>query len=157
MSMLLNAASVIGCILLCQAAGAVGALTTDTGSSPWYQSLQKPSFNPPGWVFGPVWGLLYTLMGIALYLLIRQWPQSRMAVVLFAIQLLLNAAWTPVFFGAHQIGAAMIILIAMWIAIVATMVASWSVSPAATWLLLPYLLWVSFAGVLNGAIWRLNT
>jgi translocator protein len=149
-------AVIVGCILLCQAAGAIGALTTQTGSSPWYQTLQKPAFNPPGWVFGPVWTLLYALMGVALFLLIRQWPGARLAIILFAVQLLLNAAWTPVFFGAHQIGAALVIIIAMWLAIAATMVSAWFVTPAVTWLLLPYLLWVSFATVLNGAFWRLN-
>lgn len=157
MSAIVRIVLAIGCILLCQAAGAVGALSTDTGNSPWYQSLLKPSFNPPGWVFGPVWVMLYTLMGIALYLLVRQWPESRIVVVLFVIQLLLNAAWTPVFFGGHQIGAAMVVIGAMWLAILGTMLAAWPISPAATWLLLPYLLWVSFAAVLNGSIWRLNT
>ncbi len=149
-------AAIVGCILLCQAAGAIGALTTQTGSSSWYQTLEKPSFNPPGWVFGPVWTLLYALMGVALFVLIRQWPGSRVAVILFVVQLLLNAAWTPVFFGAHQIGAAMLIIVAMWLAIAATMICAWFVAPAVTWLLLPYLLWVSFASVLNGAFWRLN-
>ena len=150
-------AVIIGCILVCQGAGAIGALTTQTGSSPWYQSLTKPPFNPPGWVFGPVWTLLYALMGVALYLLVRRWPESRWAVILFAVQLLLNAAWTPVFFGAHQIGAALLLIIVLWLAISATMAAAWNVSPAATLLLLPYILWVSFATVLNGFFWRLNT
>ncbi len=156
MSTVARIALLIGCILLCQAAGAIGALTTDTGNSPWYRSLLKPSFNPPGWVFGPVWALLYTLMGIALYLLVRRWPQTRLAVVLFVIQLLLNAAWTPVFFGAHRIGMAMLIIALLWVAILATIVAAWAVSVWAGGLLLPYLLWVSFAAILNGAIWRLN-
>jgi translocator protein len=149
-------AVIIGCILLCQAAGALGALTTQTGGSSWYQTLEKPSFNPPGWVFGPVWTLLYALMGIALFLLIRQWPGSRLAIILFAVQLMLNAAWTPVFFGAHQIGAALLVIVILWLAIAATMAAAWFAAPAASLLLAPYLLWVTFATVLNAAFWRLN-
>lgn len=149
--------SIIACVILCNLAGIVGVVTTDTGSSPWYQQLIKPSFNPPGWIFGPVWTLLYTLMGIALFLLLRQWPASRVAILLFAAQLLLNAIWTPVFFGAHQIGWAIVVIAAMWAAIVATMVSAWPVSPTATWLLAPYLLWVSFATVLNVTLWRLNS
>lgn len=149
--------TIIGCILLCNLAGVLGVITTETGNSPWYQQLNKPSFNPPGWVFGPVWTTLYTMMGIALFLLIRQWPGSRLAIAMFVVQLVLNAMWTPVFFGAHQIGWALVVIIAMWVAIVGTMITAWAVSPAATWLLVPYLLWVSFATVLNATLWRLNS
>lgn len=153
---LISAAKLIGCILLCQAAGAIGALTTDTGTSPWYQSLNKPSFNPPGWVFGPVWVLLYTLMGVALFLLIRDCPSSRWALLLFGAQLALNAAWTPIFFGMHRIGAALVVILLMWTAILLTIIAAWPFSRWAAGLLTPYLLWVSFAALLNAMFARLN-
>ena len=151
-----KALTIIVCIVLCNLAGLIGVVTTDTGASPWYQQLAKPAFNPPGWVFGPVWTLLYVLMGVALYLLIRAWPASGLALALFFTQLLLNAIWTPVFFGAHQIGWALVVIVGLWLAIAATIVATWYISRPATWLLTPYLLWVTFAAVLNTALWRLN-
>ena len=132
------------CVLICQLAGAIGVVTTDTGNSPWYQALNKPSFNPPGWIFGPVWITLYALMGVSLYLLLRHWPASRMAVILFGVQLLLNAAWTPIFFGAHQIRWALAVMILLWLAIAGTVVATWFISRLSGGLLLPYLAWVSF-------------
>jgi tryptophan-rich sensory protein len=152
-----NALLLIGCVILCNLAGILGALSTDTGASPWYQQLNKPAFNPPGWIFGPVWTLLYTMMGVALYLLIRQWPVSRVAIALFALQLLLNALWTPVFFGMQQMGWAIVVIVMMWLAIAATMLAAWRTSPAAVWLLAPYLAWVTFATILNVTLWRMNS
>lgn len=146
-------------ILVCQLAGILGALSTATGESSWYQGLSKPVFNPPGWVFGPVWTLLYTLMGIAAYLVWqRGWHRYvvKRALAVFAVQLVLNALWTPVFFGAHQVGLALIVIGLLWVAILATMVLFYERSKLACWLLLPYLLWVSFATVLNASIWILN-
>jgi len=147
------------CVVVCEAAGVIGALTTDTGRSAWYQGLIKPSFNPPGWVFGPVWTTLYLLMGIAAFLVWREGASRAgvgWALVLFAGQLALNAVWTPVFFGLHSMGGALAIILLMWGAIVATIVAFWPISHAAAMLLIPYLLWVSFATVLNASFWMLN-
>jgi tryptophan-rich sensory protein len=143
----------------CQLPGALGVLATATGDSAWYRELAKPAFQPPGWVFGPVWTLLYALMGVAAW---RVWrlgtaaPGVRPALVWFAIQLAINAAWTPVFFGAHAIVAALIVLVALWVALVATIAAFRRVDVPATLLLIPYLVWVSFAVVLNAAIASLN-
>jgi tryptophan-rich sensory protein len=143
----------------CQLAGVIGALTTQTGTSAWYQELAKPAFQPPGWVFGPVWTLLYTLMGVAAWRVWRKGmdtPGVRPALALFVVQLLLNTAWSPVFFGAHLIGVALAILVALWVTLIATTVAFHRVDRPAALLLLPYLLWVTFATILNAAIFDLN-
>lgn len=145
-------------LLVCQLAGALGALTTDPGQGAWYQALDKPVFNPPGWLFAPVWITLYTLMGIAAYLIWRRRdaPGARFALGLFAAQLVLNAAWTPVFFGAQQIAAAFFVIIALWVVLAWTVRRFFPLSTVAGWLLVPYLLWVTYAAVLNGALWVLN-
>ena len=146
-------------VVACELVGVIGAATTDTGTSAWYLALAKPAFQPPGWVFGPAWTLLYALMGIAAW---RVWSSGaaardkRRALTFFGIQLALNAAWTPVFFGAHWIGAALVILLLLWLFLVGTMAAFRRVDPIAMWLLLPYLAWVTFATILNAAILNLN-
>jgi tryptophan-rich sensory protein len=124
----------------------------------WYAGLEKPSFNPPNWVFGPVWTLLYLLMGVSAWLVWRRrgFSGARFALGVFLLQLALNAAWTPVFFGAHMPGVALVVILAMWAAILATMLAVRPHSVLAAALLAPYLLWVSFASVLNFELWRLN-
>jgi tryptophan-rich sensory protein len=126
--------------------------------SGWYAEIAKPSWTPPGWLFGPVWTVLYVMMAAAAWLVWRTagWPAARPALILFGVQLLLNAAWTPIFFGLHRPGLAFAEILALWAAIGATLVAFWRVFPAAALLLVPYWLWVSFASVLNCAIWRLN-
>lgn len=156
MSLVARILLMLGCVLVCQLAGILGVLTADTGNSPWYLALHKPSFTPPGWVFGPVWGLLYTLMGVTLYMLLRNLPQTRLAVALFVVQLVLNSLWTPVFFGMHQVGWGLVVIVLLWVGIAGTMVASWGTNPVAAGLLVPYLLWVTFATVLNAALLRLN-
>jgi len=146
-------------ILVCQLAGILGAVFTVTGESAWYQNLDKPIFNPPSWVFAPVWTLLYTLMGIAVYLVWKRgWHRYvvKKALAYFAVQLVLNARWTPIFYGAHQVGLALIVIGLLWVAILATMLLFYQRSKLACWLLLPYLLWVTFATVLNASIWVLN-
>jgi len=138
------------------AAGAVGAaLGGDMSADQWYQSLRKPWFSPPGWVFGPVWSLLYLSMGVAAWLTWRH-GRATVAMSLFAIQLALNAAWTGVFFGLHLPGLAFAELMLLWVAVVATVVAFAARSRWAGRLMLPYLTWISFAAVLNFAIWQLN-
>ncbi len=123
----------------------------------WYQRLIKPEWNPPAWVFGPVWSMLYLLIGIAVYRVARRdSPQTPAALTWFFIQLVLNALWTPLFFGLHRPDLALICIVFLWISIVGTMRAFARVSPAASAMLTPYLLWVTFATALNAAIWQLN-
>lgn len=146
-------------ILVCQAAGLLGVLTTPTGETAWYQSLAKPAFNPPGWVFGPVWTLLYTLMGYAAY---RIWDLGtaradvRTALALFAVQLVLNAAWTPVFFGAESLAGGAVVIVMLWLILGVTTWAFFRLDRLAGALLVPYLLWVTYAAVLNLTIWSMN-
>jgi len=124
----------------------------------WYASLVKPSWNPPGWLFGPVWTVLYVLMGIAAWLVWREggWRVQRWALGLYLAQWALNALWTPLFFGLHRPGLAFAEIIVLDLAVLATFIAFRRVKPLAGALLVPYLLWAAFATVLNGAIWRLN-
>lgn len=148
----------LGAVLLCNAAGIVGALATAEQTRPFYASLTKPPLAPPPSVFGPVWTVLYTLMGVALW---RVWalppsPARKAALVLFGVQLALNALWSPVFFGVQQLWLALAVIVAMWIAIVLTVRAFHGLDPVAAWLLVPYLLWVSFATYLNAGFAVLN-
>ena len=124
----------------------------------WYTHLAKPAFNPPAWVFAPVWTLLYLVMGVAAWLVWRQRGVARVApaLALFLVQLALNAAWSWLFFGLHHIGWALVDLAALWLAIGATLLAFWAHRPLAGLLMVPYLLWVSFAALLNFQFWRLN-
>ena len=154
-----DAIKLIVSILLAEAAGAAGALITAPAVATWYTTLNKPALNPPAWVFGPVWTTLYLLMGIAAFLVWRRWgsdPRVKAALAVYLIQLFLNAIWSPVFFGLHAPGAALVVIALLWLAIVATMVKFHPISRAAAYLLIPYLLWVSFASYLNFSIWRLN-
>lgn len=141
-----------GFIVLTFLAPAAGAFTPPGA---WYEALVKPSWNPPSWLFGPVWTLLYLGMAVAAWLVWKRGGQGQ-ALRLYLVQLALNAAWSPVFFGAHQIGAALIVIVCMWIAILLTLRAFRAVSRPAGYLLVPYLAWVSFATVLNFTLWRLN-
>jgi translocator protein len=146
------------CIAACFAAAAVGALFTNPNVPGWYAKLDKPSWTPPSWLFGPVWSLLYLLMGISAWQLWRK-TGSRAAVVplvLFGIQLVLNMAWSGLFFGLRSPGAALIEIVFLWCAILVTTIAFWRRSAPAGWLMLPYLAWVSFAAALNLAMWNLN-
>jgi len=124
----------------------------------WYPNLIRPAWTPPSWVFGPVWSVLYTLMAIALILVIINRANHDIAfpVILFIIQLALNAGWVGIFFGLHQIGFAFLEILFLWAAILLTVIAFWKISQLGAVLLLPYLFWVSFAAVLNFSLWRLN-
>ena len=150
---------VVACVVSL-VAGALGSLAVGgQGFSSWYATIQKPGFTPPAWVFGPVWTILYLLMGVAAFLVWQKGLGSRpvrIALVWFLVQLVLNAAWTPVFFGLHRIGLAVVVILLLWAALLATMYYFFRVSRPAGVLLVPYLLWVSFAMVLNAAIWHLN-
>ena len=121
----------------------------------WYAALHKPEWNPPPWIFGPVWTLLYLLMAVAAWLVWKRDGCQR-PLRLYFIQLALNAAWTPIFFGAHELGWALVEIIALWIAILLTMFSFHRVSKPAGWMLVPYLAWVTFATYLNFTLWRLN-
>ena len=123
----------------------------------WYRSLNRPRWSPPAWVFGPVWTVLYTLMGIAAWLVWqRRRPGRSVAIGLFGLQLALNAAWTPIFFGARAIGPALLEIVVTWFAILGTLVAFTRQRALAGALLVPYLAWTTFATLLTAAIWRRN-
>jgi tryptophan-rich sensory protein len=138
--------------------GSLGAIFTVAEIPTWYQTLTKPNFNPPNWLFGPVWTLLYTLMGIALYLVWKKSPSTdrNWAIGIFIIQFALNFCWSIIFFKYHLLGWALIEILIMWIFILLTILFFWQHSKLASILLLPYLFWVSFATILNAAIFRLN-
>ncbi len=125
----------------------------------WYAGLAKPSFNPPSWVFAPVWTVLYVLMAVAAWLVWRARGSVAAAAAPLAawlVQLMLNALWSWLFFGLHRMGLALVDIVALWFTIVVTIALFWRVRHLASWLMAPYLAWVSFAMVLNGALWRLN-
>ena len=143
-------------LAVCFAAAALGSLATTPNIATWYAGLAKPTWNPPNWIFGPVWTALYISMAVAAWLVWRQGGLWQWPLALFAVQLALNAAWSWLFFGFHLPGAAFIEVVALFAAIVATTVAFWPKSMAAAILMLPYLGWVAFAAVLNFTIWRLN-
>lgn len=131
---------------------ALGGLTVPGG---WYAGLAKPSFNPPAWLFGPVWTVLYVLIAIAGW---RVWQRDRTGwpMKLWWAQMALNFLWTPVFFGAHQLGLALVVILLMLAAILAFIAAAWRLDRGAAWLFVPYAAWVAFASLLNGSIWMLN-
>jgi tryptophan-rich sensory protein len=140
-------------------AGIIGSLFTTPAIPTWYLALQKPSIAPPNWIFGPVWTTLYLLMGISLYLVSKAGLGSinvRRSLVMFSIQLALNVLWSYLFFGLRSPRLGLIEIIAMWVAILITMVFFQRVSRGAALLLFPYLLWVSFASYLNYSIVVLN-
>jgi tryptophan-rich sensory protein len=145
-------------ILVCLGAGGLGAIATTPAIDGWYGAIAKPTWNPPDWVFGPVWTTLYGLMAIAAWLIWRPsgFKAAAVPLTLFALQLLLNIAWSWIFFHYQQPGWAFVEIIALWAAIAATLAAFFAHSTVAGWLLTPYLAWVSFAAVLNFTIWRLN-
>lgn len=130
------------------------------GPDAWFQSLMKPTWNPPGWVFAPAWTLLYTLMAVSVWWVRRDIEatarERTVAMRLFWLQLILNLAWTPIFFGLHQPGLAFVEICLLWLAALATALAFGKISSIAGYLLVPYLAWLSFALVLNGTIWLLN-
>lgn len=139
-------------------AAAVGTLLTTPALDGWYASLSKPSWTPPNGLFGPVWTVLYALMAIAAWLVWRkrQGPARRMALMLFGLQLVLNVAWTGLFFAARLPGLAFVEICLLWVAILMTICAFWRVSPLCGAMLLPYLAWVAFAAALNLAIWSMQ-
>lgn len=146
-------------IVVCIGAGALGAIATTPEIEGWYRTIEKPSWNPPDWIFGPVWTTLYVLMAIAAWLVWRPagFRPAATPLTLFAVQLALNTAWSLIFFGLHQPGWAFAEIVVLWLAIAATTATFFRSSLIAALLMLPYLAWVSFATVLNFTIWRLNS
>jgi len=147
-------AAFVGACFLAAGVGSVWSPQRQETSA-WYDSLRRPAFTPPGWLFGPVWTVLYFLMALAAWLVWRKAGFGR-PVAIFAVQLALNACWTVLFFGLRRPDLAFAEIVILWAAIVATMVTFARVCRPAAWLLAPYLAWVSFAAVLNAAFWRLN-
>ena len=139
-------------LIACHGVGIAGGLATAAGLREWYPTLRKPPFNPPGWVFGPVWTLLYTLIAVAGWRI----QANNACLGWFCLQLLLNAVWSPIFFGLRRPGAALVNIALLWLTIVMCLIRFWAVDPQAGWLFVPYLLWVSFASLLNFELWRLN-
>jgi tryptophan-rich sensory protein len=146
-------------VVISEMAGVVGSISTIPAIPDWYATLVKPALNPPGWVFGPVWTLLYALMGVAAFWVWKKgWHKKevRIALSLFILQLFLNVFWSFIFFGLHSPVWAFVNIILMWLAIVSTMIAFWKISRPAFYLLVPYVLWVTFAAYLNLTIMIIN-
>lgn len=144
------------CITGCLILGIASGFSTAGSIANWYVTIQKPTWNPPNWLFGPVWTLLYILMGISLALVWHSATNNTKAITLFCIQFALNLSWSFIFFGLHQIGFAFIEIMVMLGFIIATIFAFSKINKTAAYLLLPYVSWVSFATILNGTIWFLN-
>lgn len=177
-----NALKLLTSVIICELSGVVGSLFTTPEIGYWYKTLKKPSFNPPNWIFGPVWTIIFVLMGISLYLVwLKKWhPQNKIGlkstlmqnslsqrffsgswqkiniILIFAVQLILNILWSIIFFGMHSVGLAFFELLMLWSAIIFTIVNFYRVSKVAALLLLPYILWVSFAAILNLVIFLIN-
>ena len=146
-------------VLICQGMGLIGSLFTTPAIPSWYAGLIKPSFNPPNWIFAPAWILLYTLMGIAAFLIWNRRngkKKIKTALVLFSVQLVLNSLWSIIFFGLHLPQYAFLEILVLWVFILLTLLSFYKISKPAGLLLLPYILWVSFAAILNLSIMILN-
>jgi tryptophan-rich sensory protein len=144
-------------LLLPQIAGGLGAFFTLSSVQSWYLTLNKPSWNPPSWLFGPVWTTLYVLMGIACYLIWKsEHPRKKQVLTLYFLQLFLNFLWSPAFFGVQNPMLGMLVIVPLWVAILACILLFRKINGWAALLMIPYLLWVSFATVLNATIWYLN-
>jgi benzodiazapine receptor len=146
-------------IVACQCAGLIGSIFTRSAIPTWYATLQKPSFTPPNWLFAPAWVTLYVLMGISAFLIWRGGLDDRRVrtgLVIFLVQLILNALWSVAFFGLESPLYGVIVIVALWVAILFTLLKFFRLSTTAGILLIPYILWVSFAAALNISIFVLN-
>ncbi len=150
-------AKIILCVIICTSLGFLSGISTADSITNWFQFVKKPSWNPPSWLFAPVWTLLYILMGISVALIWHSNSKSKKtAIGLFIIQFILNLVWSIIFFNQHMPGLAFVEIIVMLIFIILTTVSFYKINKTAAYLLLPYICWVSFATVLNGTIWFLN-
>ena len=158
MSILRQVLMLLLIIFICFAVAGIGSRVTMPSVANWYTGLRKPNWTPPDWLFGPVWTVLYLSMAVAAWLVWRCVGLSGAALPLavFGIQLALNFAWSIIFFGRNNIGLALVDIVLLWLAIVATILVFRQVSILAGWLLVPYLVWVTFAAALNFSIWRMN-
>jgi tryptophan-rich sensory protein len=153
-----DAIGLLAFLAACLLVSAIGGMVTATSVQGWYTTLSKPAFNPPDWVFAPVWTALYVLMAVAAW---RVWRTGhsvarRRALVTFGVQLALNLSWSILFFGFQEVGLALADILVLWSAIAFNALLFWRIERLAGWLLLPYLLWVAFAAALNFSIWLLN-
>lgn len=156
---LIVTSKLITSLVICQLAGVIGSIFTKSAITTWYAVLKKPSFTPPNWVFSPVWITLFVLMGISAFLVWNKGPSDqrvKIALSIFVAQLILNVVWSVMFFGLRSPLAGLIGIAVLWIAILLSILYFFKVSNIAGILLLPYILWVSFAAILNFSIWRLN-
>lgn len=147
-------------LALPQMVGGISAYFTSTGTGSWYQTIRKPEWNPPDWLFAPVWTALYIMMGIAFYLIWKEpiaIPKKRPAVIFWSLQLSLNFFWSFLFFNQHQIGWSLIEIVGLWLIILITIFLFARIRKVAAWLFVPYISWVTFAGILTFTIWKLNT
>lgn len=158
---MLNLLVLVGFLALPVLVGAISGIATASGVGGWYAGIAKPPFNPPGWVFGPVWTLLYLLMGVSSWRVFGTFDGFRAFLLsapggIYLAQLALNFAWSFLFFGFRRPGLAFIEILVLWVVILAMIRVFWLRDPLSGWLQVPYVLWVSFASVLNGSIWWLN-
>ena len=153
-----NIIKLVVSLLLPLSVGAVAGMFTSQAVPTWYASLNRPSFNPPNWVFGPVWTSLYILLGISFYLIWKENPSKyrNLAIKVFSIQILLNFLWSFIFFYFNLIGVALLEIILLWTSIVAMIYLFYKIKPIAAYLNIPYFLWVSFATILNSGYYFLN-
>lgn len=145
-------------ILIPLALGAIAGRFTAQAVPEWFSLLNRPSFSPPNWIFGPVWTILYILLGISLYLIWKQIPSKKRnyALLIFSLQMFLNFIWSFVFFYFNQIGLSLVVIIGLWLSIIFMLISFYKLKPSAAYLNIPYLLWVTFASVLNAAYFILN-
>jgi len=150
--------SLIPFVVVCFLAAAIGALATNSSVKTWYPQLRRPEWTPPNWLFGPVWTTLYLMMALSAWLAWRGSNSGvpRFALILFGIQLVLNALWSVIFFGLRKIGPAFAEVLLLWMMLIATAVSFLPLSLLAAWLLIPYIAWVGFASYLNYRIWQMN-
>jgi tryptophan-rich sensory protein len=151
--------ALLGFLALCLLVGVSAAGITFSNVATWYDMLVHPPLSPPNWLFGPAWTLLYVLMAVSAWLIWRQhepWRRSRAALTIWALQLAINSAWTPIFFGLHEIAAGLVIVGLLFCAVLLTITRFWPLNRLAGALLLPYLAWVGFATYLNAGFWWLN-
>ena len=151
--------NLIAWVIICLAAGLIGSIFTIPSIPTWFAGLNKPPFSPPNWIFSPVWTTLFILMGISAWLVWEKGisnKEVRSAIMIFAAQLALNMLWSILFFGFKSPLLAFVEIIVLWVLILATILSFYKISKPAAWLLIPYILWVSFASVLNLSIWLIN-
>ncbi len=150
---------IIIAVVVCFGIGSLSGIATSNGLSEWYATIRKPSFNPPNWLFAPVWTVLYTMMGVAAALVWHKGLETqgvKVALIVFAIQLILNALWSILFFGMQNPALAFFEILVLWFSILVCIFSFMKVHKTAGYLLIPYILWVSFAAFLNFTIWQLN-